>query len=533
MRNQSRLSRRLFLAYLFNTAAAASLLTPGRFAFAEDAASAKKPVLAPPSLTDGMPFDSDSVVEMARSLATAPFQPLSTELPPTLSDLNYVQYRDIYFKADSGLWKNEDVHFIIEFFHRGFYFKERIDVAVVDGAEARHVAYEPRLFGFGDRVPRPLPEEDIGFAGFRIATDVAREPEHFGEFLVFQGASYFRSLAVGQAYGISARGLAVKTASPEGEEFPVFRSFWVERPKPEDTHVVIHALLDSPSVAGAYRFRAQYGNETTIDVEATLFPRVDLAQVGLAPGTSMFFFDLNGRMDVDDYRPEVHDSDGLLIHNGAGERLWRPLANPAALQVSSFVDEGPRGFGLLQRNRDFDAYQDVEAAYQARPSLWVEPVGDWGPGSVVLVEIPTDAEIHDNIVAYWTPKEPIAAGSAFSFAYRLTFGDGPAREPKAIYVQRTRRGRADPEHPTAVRLFVIDFAMAPGESRPEEPPEAVVAANAGTVSGITVSDFPDVNGWRVTFKLDPGDAGLVELRAGLVFPEKVPAETWVYRWTGD
>jgi glucans biosynthesis protein len=518
-------SRRRFLAYV---AAGAAAIAQPRLARA-----AVPSTIQPPTLTDGQPFNADSVIEIARSLAEAPFQPLSTELPPSLTDLDYVQYRDIYFKADSGLWKREDIHFLIEFFHRGFYFKERIDIAVVDDGDARHVAYEPRLFGFGDHVPRPLPDTDIGFAGFRIATNVANKTGDFGEFLVFQGASYFRSLALDQAYGLSARGLAVRTASPEGEEFPVFRSFWVERPEPGDTHIVVHALLDSPSVAGAYRFRAEYGNETVMDVEATLFPRVDLAEVGLAPGTSMFFFDLNGRKNVDDYRPEVHDSDGLLIHNGAGERLWRPLANPRELQVSSFIDQSPRGFGLIQRSRDFDSYQDFEAAYERRPSLWVEPVGDWGPGSVVLVEIPTDAEIHDNVVAYWTPREPIRAGSEHRFAYRLTWGDGPARVPNAVFVSRSRRGRADPEHPTPVRLFVVDFAMAPGESRPADPPEALVTASAGTVSGITVGDFPEVNGWRVTFHLDPGDAGVVELRAGLVFPSQMPSETWVYRWTGD
>ncbi|HET7716239.1 MAG TPA: glucan biosynthesis protein G [Bauldia sp.] len=518
-------SRRLFLVY-----AASGALVAARPHWV---AAATAPVLDPPRLTGGQMFNPDGVIEMARNLAAAPFEPLPTELPPSFSDLNYVQYRDIYFKSDSALWKGEDSHFLLEFFHRGFYFKERIDVAVVDDGEARHVAYEPRLFGFGRHVPRPLPDSDIGFAGFRIGTDVAREPGQFTEFLVFQGASYFRSLAAGQAYGISARGLAVKTAAPEGEEFPVFRSFWVERPEPPDTHIVVHALLDSPSVAGAYRFRAEYGNETIIDVEAVLFPRVDLAQVGLAPGTSMFFFDLNGRKNVDDYRPEVHDSDGLLIYNGAGERLWRPLANPRELQVSSFIDKTPRGFGLMQRNRDFESYQDFEAAYQRRPSLWVEPVGDWGPGAVVLVEIPTDAEIHDNIVAYWTPQEPIRAGSEFRFAYRLTWGDGPSRDPNAVFVHRTRRGRADPEHPTPIRLFVIDFAMAPGESRPEETPEAVVTSSAGKISGVTVADFPAVNGWRVTFHLDPGDAPLAELRASLVFPTPRPSETWVYRWTGD
>jgi glucans biosynthesis protein len=269
-----------------------------------------------------------------------------------------------------------------------------------------------------------------------------------------------------------------------------------------------------------------------MDVEAVLFPRVDLDRVGLAPGTSMFMFGPNSRHDVDDYRPEVHDSDGLLIANGRGERLWRPLANPEKLQISAFVDAGPRGFGLIQRNRDFDSYQDVEADYERRTSMWIEPVGDWGRGSVTLIEIPSESEIHDNIVAFWSPREAIPAGSEFSFAYRMFWGTEPEMPTGGLSIAATRSGRARIDGPSPVRLFVIDYAVsgpAPDGSAPD--PKASVQASAGKVDHIVVLRNPDTGGWRLTFQLDPDDAELIELRAVMDFADGRACETWVYRWT--
>ena len=285
----------------------------------------------PPEEVPRAPFNPSLVDDLARELARKAFEPPSTELPATLQDLEYVQYRDIYFRPDSAVWKGEKLPFLIELFHRGFYFKDKIEIAIVEDDFAKHLAYSPRLFGFGKLVPRPLPSEDMGFAGLRLSTSVMQKEGDYAEFLVFQGASYMRSRGMDQHYGLSARGLAVKTAAPEGEEFPIFRDFWVERPEPHGTEIIVHALLDSPSVSGAYHFRVRPGDETVMDVTAKLFPRTDLAKVGLAPATSMFFFDSNGRQNVDDYRPQVHDSDGLLMLNGAGERLWRPLQIPSEL----------------------------------------------------------------------------------------------------------------------------------------------------------------------------------------------------------
>jgi glucans biosynthesis protein len=266
-----------------------------------------------------------------------------------------------------------------------------------------------------------------------------------------------------------------------------------------------------------------------MDVESTLFPRVELTKVGIAPATSMFYFDANGRENVDDYRPQVHDSDGLLMATGSGETIWRPLANPRDLQISAFVDTGPRGFGLMQRSRDPRDFQDLVARYETRPSLWVEPVGDWGDGHVTLIEIPSDSEIHDNIVAYWAPRDPMVAGSQYAFSYRLYWGDGP-EEAGVARVAATRRGRAMLKGDSPYRRFVVDFAP-PANATAAIDPTAEVTASGGTISEVQVLDNPLIGGWRLWFKLDPGNEKLIEIRAVLKRDDGGPVETWLYRWT--
>ena len=526
-------SRRAFLTWLGSTLAGSLVPVSGG-------------ALAATSPDAGTPFTRSTVTEMARSLAKKPFAPPSSDLPDAIKKLTYDQYRAIYFRPDKAIWADEKLPFTLQMFHRGFYYKDRIDIATVDNGLAHHVAYSPDMYSPGAIVKNPLPTDDIGFAGLRIHGYI-NDPKRLDEVAVFQGASYFRSLGKDQFYGLSARGLALDVGSPQGEEFPIFRAFWIEKPAPDSDQVVLHALLDSKSVSGAYRFTIRPGLPTGIDVEATLFPRVNLKTVGLAPGTSMFYFDGNGRAGFDDWRPEVHDSDGLLILNGHGERLWRPLANPKTIQFSAFVDSGLRGFGLMQRERDYTAYDDYNAHYEKRPSLWVEPVGDWGKGQVVLVEIPSISEVNDNIVAYWQPQDPIVAKSEYSFAYRLSWGEGPAKP--GVIVIATRSGRGDLEKITPARRFVIDYAdtglplpqpsdkpapaaapAAPG-SDPSALPKATVSADGGAVSDILVDVNPATKGWRVSFKLDPQDKTLIELRATLAFPDQRPVDTWLYRWT--
>lgn len=473
-------------------------------------------------------FDSDYVVKLARKLAAKPYSVLKDPLPVGLAKLTYDEYRDIRFNPTASIWRDQGLPFQMQMFHRGFYFQDLIEIAIVEGNKATHLAYEPKYFTAGEVITQALPNDDIGYSGFRIHNQLNNNGV-FDELMVFQGASYFRALGKGNAYGLSARGLALKTADPEGEEFPIFRAFWVERPHYDSNLIVVHALLDSPSVAGAYRFSVRPGDNTQIDVEATLFPRVELSKVGLAPSTSMFLHSLNGRHDTDDFRPEVHDSDGLLMFNGRGEHLWRPLANPRQLQVSAFSDNSPQGFGLIQRERSYAAYQDLEAQYERRPSLWIEPVGNWGQGAVVLTEIPTESEIHDNIVSFWKPRQPIPAGSEYHFAYRMSWGEEPAVKHNYVVVSRTASGRADIAKPTPRRLFVVDYQV--NGAMPEELPLAKVEASGGIISNVVIAPNAANNGYRLAFELEPEGKELIELRAELKFPTPRQVETWLYRWT--
>ena len=344
-------------------------------------------------------------------------------------------------------------------------------------------------------------------------------------FAIFAGASYFKAVSKGQVFGLSARALAIGTGEAEGEEFPFFRAHWLETPG--EGRMVVHSLLDGPSAAGAYRFTIRPGDPTQIDVEATIFAREDIAHLGLAPLTSMFLFDAKDRGEHDDFRLGVHDSDGLAMWNGSDERLWRPLHSPRLLQISAFADSGPRGFGLIQRERSFSDYEDLTAAYHRRPSAWVEPIGDWGKGHVVLVEIPSSEEIHDNIVAYWRPEADIAGGNEISLTYRLSWGWDVPDLTGLLRVERTLSGAGRDGR----RRFVVDFAGdAPNPIRASAV-QLVAQANPGSLHDAEISENPEINGLRLSFDLDPEGADIVEMRLELRSGERRIAETWVYRWS--
>ncbi|MEM9270711.1 MAG: glucan biosynthesis protein, partial [Pseudomonadota bacterium] len=369
-----------------------------------------------------------------------------------------------------------------------------ITIHVVEGGQARPIEFDFEAFDKTDKFP-DLPMDGMGFSGFRLRSELER-PGIFTEYAVFQGASYFRAIGAGQSYGLSARGLALKTGDAEGEEFPEFRAFWLEAPEAGAQTVTLHALLDSPSVAGIYSFKITPGDDTLMDVTAEIFPRVPLEHVGLAAETSMFLFDETNRSQFDDFRSGVHDSDGLSIYNGAGEWLWRPLANPARLERSFFVDENPRGFGLMQRTRRAEDYGDLQAHYHKRPGLWVTPGEAWGEGSVMLVEIPADKEIYDNIVAYWRPRAPLESGKGHRFSYRLTWGADPAGPAMLARVTNTRMGERVFEEG---RIAAIDFA--PHPSLPEDLSEVTtfVSANRGRVSKGILHRNPATGGVRLDF----------------------------------
>ncbi|WP_419896499.1 glucan biosynthesis protein [Roseomonas sp. USHLN139] len=471
-------------------------------------------------------FDPGTVREQARAMAQQPFKAPPESLPGPLADLTYDQYRDIRYRPAQALWRAEGLPFQMQMFHRGFLYKPRIDMFEVSGGMARPIRYNTEMFDF-QNMPRPA-QEDMGFAGFRLHGPINRN-DYYDEIVAFLGASYFRAVARGQIYGLSARGLAVGTGDPKGEEFPVFRAFWIERPREGVNYITVHALLDSPSCTAAFRFGIRPGRSTVFDVEATIFPRTDMATVGIAPLTSMFWFSPLNRTGRDDWRPAVHDSDGLLMFTGRGERLWRPLNNPRDLQMSAFGDVNPRGFGLIQRRRDFASYQDLEARYEKRPSLWIEPIGDWGEGAVQLVEIPTTGEIHDNIVAFWRPKEPLKAKGEYRYTFRLHWTDEAPGNPEIGRLMATRSGASWTQ---GGRLFVIDAqGGALDNLAADAKPELIVTANRGEVRNPVAQRNPESGGWRLSFDLFPGDAREVELRADLKVAGEAVAETLLYRWT--
>ncbi|MCU0826202.1 MAG: glucan biosynthesis protein [Tabrizicola sp.] len=507
------LSRRGLLSCLGGLAALG--LTP---AWAEDVPERAGMTLGPPA-----PFDPAQVIARARNLAAAPHVPPPPVSPEWL-DLSFDDFRGIWFDTRHTLFRGKPGAVQAEFFPAGLYFPHKIGLNAVEGGQARPIVFELRTFDTTDRFPK-LPEEGTGFAGFRLLGELVAE-DRFQEYAVFQGASYFRAIGRELAYGISARGLALNTAADGPEEFPVFRDFWIEAAEPGAPTVTVHALMDSPSVAGAFTFRISKGETTVMEVASHLFPRVDLPTAGIAPGTSMFLFSDINRTRFDDFREAVHDSDGLLMLNGAGELLWRPLTNPAAVEVSAFSDRTPLGFGLMQRARAPGDYNDLVAHYERRPSLWVEPLGDWGPGAVMLVEIPTDKEINDNIVAFWRPAEPLKAGQEHRFDYRLHWAAHAPVEGLAAPVTHSRTGARVFEDG---RIFTIDYAAHPALGSDPADIEARVSTNQGEIASPLLQQNPATGGMRLDFTLK-GEVSRAELRAELWRAGRPVAEVWLNRW---
>lgn len=478
------------------------------------------------------PFDNGTVPAMARDLATRPYAPPDERLPDAFGKADYDAYRTIVFDRDRALWRPERLPFQLQPFHRGFLYKPRVELFEVADGRARPLSYDASAFDL--RRVGGATGGDLGFAGFRVTHPLNR-PDHFDEVASFLGASYFRALGKGHVYGLSARGLSINTAGRGGEEFPLFRAFWIERPRAESGVVVVHALLDSPSAAGAYRFTIRPGEATVFDVEARITPRADLPSVGVAPLTSMFQFSPLDRGGADDYRDAVHDSDGLLLATARGEVLWRPVHNPRDLQVSVFAEASPRGFGLMQRRRSFRDFGDIEAAYHRRPSAWIEPIGDWGEGAVHLIEIPTASEIHDNVVAFWRPKEPLRARQEATFTYRLHWVGGFAVPPvpggatPAQFVESRQGGRLGAP---GWRQFVLEATGARLAALPPDAEvKAEVTASAGRLGHVGVIRNPETGTMRLSFDLQPGNAPVSEIRAFLRGPDGPLTETWLFRWT--
>jgi periplasmic glucans biosynthesis protein len=514
MCEESMRQRRDFIKLVF--AGALSGATSSLFGAAKAAAAAGAPA---PS-----PFAPDNVLAMARQLAKSPFKPPKGALPDPFANLTYEQYVDIRASAGSALWSGDNVGFAVEPLHRGFIFSTPMDIYIVDNGMAQRVPYDRAAFDFGKLQP-PADLPDIGFSGFRVLDAV--EGHGFQEVAIYQGASFFRAKARGQNLGVTARGLSIRAGDPQGEEFPLFRSVWIEKPKPAANALVIHALLDSASVAGAFRFTLRPGEATIIDTELTIVARAAVDHIGLGAMGGMYLFGGLEHRQTDDVRPNVYEINGLQMLTGAGEWIWRPVANRDTLQISAFVDQNPRGFGLLQRNRSFSMFQDDDQHWELRPSLWIEPIGDWGEGQVQLLEIPTTSENNGNIIAFWRPKAGLAEGATQSFAYRQFWCWTPPARPTLAVCTGSRMGKGGKGW-----RFIVEFS---GELFVDAARAAEVkvnlAANPGQIVWSRTFTSAERKTLRVAFELDAGSEAFSELRLVLESAGQPASETWLYRWT--
>jgi glucans biosynthesis protein len=483
------------------------------------------------------PFSFEALKATARRMAGEAYAGPARPAPEIVGKISYEAWGQIAFDMDHALYADDGGRFPVSFFHLGMFFPKAVEMNVVEGSAAREIIYDQAYFKIPpDSIARKLPQ-GAGFAGLRI-----QEPKggaldwRRNDWVAFLGAAYFRAIGALRQYGLSARAVAVDVAvAGKPEEFPDFTKFYIDGAGSGDS-LTIYALLEGPSLAGASRIVMTRGKGVVMDIEQTLYLRADIARFGLAPLTSMYWFSETRKETAIDWRPEIHDSDGLAIWTGVGERIWRPLNNSPRIVASSFADDNPRGFGLLQRDRNFDHYLDG-VYYDRRPSLWVEPRGAWGRGAIQLVEIPTDDEIHDNIVAMWVPEQPAAAGTETTLAYRLFWEADEPFPTDLARVVGTRLGNGGQPglpRPKGVRKFMVEFSGPPLADLPfGVRPEAVLWASRGTFSYVFTEAAPDDSPghWRAQFDLTAGPGiDPVELRLFLRLGEKILSETWMFQY---
>jgi glucans biosynthesis protein len=478
----------------------------------------------------------EDVATLASQRAKNPFKEASHAVPAELASLDYDDYRDIRFKPDSTLWRADKLPFEANFFHVGSQ-GDSVRVHEITLAGVKRIPYDPTQFNFGKNKLSPKSWGDLGYGGVRAFSNL-NSPTYKDELIVFSGASYFRALGSGQRYGLSARGLAVDTASPAKEEFPRFTDFWLEKPTAEGGPLTLFALMDSERMTGAYRFEIKPGEQTVTDVQARVFMRPSdkpVTTLGLAPLTSMFFFGEN-QPRPGDFRPEVHDSDGLMVATGDGEWLWRPLQNPASKLVTSFSMKSLKGFGLMQRDRAFRSYEDTEARYELRPSAWVTPLKGFGAGRVELLQFATPDETHDNVAAYWVPDKLPAPGQSIDLAYQIAWQGKNQQFPPNGWVTQSRRGIGYSKLGTDALgqqiQFVVDFTGPALDALPAEAKiEAITtaSANARVLESLAYRN-PATGAWRMTLRLErlktAEPAQPIELRAFLQHNNQTLSETW-------
>ncbi len=497
-------------------------------------------MLAAPALAQDRPadFGLDQVTAKAKALVETPYVAPASNLPDVFSKMQFADYQKMQPRSDRFEWANRDTPFRLAFYHQGMHFNTPVKINEIVRGKVREIAYDPARFDFGDLHFNRDETSKLGWAGFRVLYPINRPGKH-DEIMSVLGASYFRVIGKDQIYGLSGRGLAIDTGLPIAEEFPAFREFWIRRPKPSDRHLTFYALMNSPRATGAYEFTLTPGADSVLGVRARVFMRQGASPevLGIAPLTSMFLYGPNQPWPTHNFRPAIHDSNGLAVRTGTGEWIWRPLNNPPMVAVSNIATENPKGFGLLQRGRAFSGYEDLKDRYDLRPSAWIEPTNDWGKGSVRLVEIPTADETNDNIVAFWAPDSLPAAGQPLRFDYRVHWTmDEPAILKNGLsYVAQTRRGTGEIYQSNLIRAhdgtlaFLVDFT---GPSLRKLDPKAPIKARVGSndnveIVGTELEPNPAIKGWRLTYRLRVKNPTAVsELRAALTLDDRPITETW-------
>lgn len=486
-------------------------------------------------------FGLGEVTARARVLAASPYVAPVSNLPDVFSKMQFFDYQKMQPRRDRFAWSEVETPFKLSFYHQGMQFNTPVRINEIVAGVVREIPYDPGRFDFGDLHFDREQTSKLGWAGFRIMYPV-NQPGKDDEIMSVLGASYFRVIGKGQIYGLSGRGLGIDTGLSIPEEFPAFREFWIRRPGPQDKSITFYALLDSPRATGAYEFTLTPGSDALLDVKARIFQRAGgaPAALGIAPLTSMFLFGPNQPPPTYNFRPAIHDSNGLAIHAGNGEWIWRPLNNPPMVAISSFAAENPKGFGLLQRGRAFSRYEDLKDRYDLRPSAWIEPQNDWGKGHVRLVEIPTADETNDNIVAFWAPDALPEVGQAMQFDYRIHWTtdepailkDGPA------HVWQTMRSTGEIYQSNLIRAadgtlaFLVDFKGGPLRDLAANAPVAArISANDNVeIVGTVLQPNPAIRGWRLTYRVKVKDSTKAsELRAALELDGRTLSETWSFQ----
>ncbi len=517
------MDRRTVLKLAASTAAAAAFPFP---AF---------PQGSPAALPQGspgapQPFSEDLLDASARRMADQAYKPADKRVDDALAGLTYEQYsRAIVYKEDQAVWRKDGVPFWLEPYHTaGNFYSFPVDLFSVEAGKAIKIPYFATAFEFNAPAKPPANSSRSDFAGFHVLAEIDKAGV-FRDFLSFLGATNFRSIASGQVFGVSARALAINTGQPGGEDFPLFKSFWIEHPKPVDQTLTVHGLADSVSAVGRFKFTVTPGYETVIETEAVIYPRRRIAYAGIAPIASRFFFGPGVPPKRHDYRPRAHDSEALYIINGAGEQIWRPLLNPERLQFSVFIDKGPKGFGLIQKERSFASYQDGDLHYELRPSLWIEPLGDWGEGSIDLIELPAPEEFNENVVCFWRPKDGLGPGIGHRFHYRMHWCWNPPFENKKAAVLQTRVG----DEKSGDIAFIVDFSNTEACDGCNGPIAADVTCSTGTgIRNVRLSALPAEGPGvqRLRFDFTPPGGDPIDLRAQLLVNGKPVSDTWIFRW---